>query len=80
MVLESKTHNIKKEERERERECEKPWLGLLLLLGNLRDSKEIPGFETQQIAVFKTRFAPSPKRLLRVLTNSLKGITKPRSK
>jgi hypothetical protein len=30
MMLESKTHNIKKEERERERERKKPWLGLLL--------------------------------------------------
>ena len=32
MMLESKTHNIKKEEREREREREreKPWLELLL--------------------------------------------------
>ena len=73
-------HIISKRKRERERESKKPWLGLLLLLGNLRGSKEIPGFETQQIAVFKTRFVPSPKRLLRVLTNSLKGITKPRSK
>ncbi len=50
------------------------------LLGNLGDTKEIQGFEARRIAVFKTRFAPSPKRLLRVLANSLQDTTKPKSK
>ena len=40
------------------------------MLGNLGDTKEIQGFEVRRIAVFKTRFAPSPKRLLRVQANS----------
>ena len=40
-------------------------------LGNLGDTKEIQDFKTRQIAVFKTRFALSPKRLLKVLANSL---------
>ncbi len=55
-------------------------LGTKTMLGNLWDTKEIQGFEAHRIAVFKTRFAPSPMRLLRVLANSLQDTTKPKSK
>ena len=50
------------------------------MLGNLGDTKEIKGFEARRIAIFKNRFAPSPKRLLRVQANSLQDTTKPKSK
>ena len=50
------------------------------MLGNLGDTKEIQGFEVGRIAVFKTRFALSPMRLLRVLANSLQDTIKPKSK
>ncbi len=50
------------------------------MLGNLGDIKEIQGFEARRIVVFKIRFTLSPKRLLRVLANSLQNTTKPKSK
>jgi hypothetical protein len=53
---------------------------MIYMLGNLGDTKEIQDFEIRRIAVFKTRFVPSPKKLLRVLANCLQNTTKPKSK
>ena len=42
--------------------------------------RRIKALRHERIAVFKTKFAPSPQRLLRVQTNSLQDTTKPRMK
>ena len=41
---------------------------------------DVKALKHEWIAIFKTRFAPSPQRLLRVQANSLQNTTKPRMK